>query len=55
MPNRRFDLTSASKPKSLGTMAATKCLVVDDHSVVQQGLELLIGEYEEHGDVSGGE
>ena len=47
MPNRRFDLTSASKPKSLGTMAATKCLVVDDHSVVQQGLELLIGDIED--------
>jgi len=47
MPNRGFDLTSASKPKSLGTMAATKCLVVDDHSVVQQGLELLIGDIED--------
>ena len=28
-------------------MAPTKCLVVDDHSVVQQGLDLLLGDIED--------
>ena len=28
-------------------MAPTKCLVVDDHSVVQQGLELLLGDIDD--------
>ena len=28
-------------------MAATKCLVVDDHSVVQQGLDLLLADFDD--------
>ena len=28
-------------------MTATKCMIVDDHSVVQQGLDLLLGDIED--------
>ncbi len=31
----------------VGWMASTKCLVVDDHSVVQQGLQLLFGDIDD--------
>ena len=33
-------------------MAPTKCLVVDDHTVVRQGLDLLFGDSEEIGRAS---